>query len=177
MKFVPNLRRVLLLNALGLGLILAIFLAIYYPAWETGQLTQGRERVTTHQEMMERSFSPDFYQAKKTAKKFQTIMPLAVLGLVFLTSVALMIFHFTEIPRYVEFTAAGVRLGRWLTQETFIPYQEIIQVYERRQYRLISTAICIRTLGKRWMGHCIVKYAFHDWPEIYRQLQFKAAGR
>lgn len=174
MKFVPNIRRVLVLNALGLGLILAIFLAVLYPAWEAGTLFGGKEQAV-NADTAARTFSPDLPQAKKTAKKFQTIMPLAVLGMVFLTSMALMIYQFSEIPRYVEFTAAGVRLGRWRSQETFIPYQEIIQVYERPPSRLISAAICIRTRNNPRRGYRLAIYAFPDAEEIYRELQLRVA--
>jgi hypothetical protein len=176
MKYIPSIRRVLVLNALALGLILAIFLAVLYPAWEAGTLLGGKEQAV-NADSAARTFSRDFQQARETSKKWATIMPLAILGLVFLTSVALMIFQFTEIPRYVEFTAAGVRLGRWLTQETFIPYQEIIEVDERHPSRLISAAICIRTKENPRLGYRLAIYAFPDAPEIYRQLQLRVAER
>jgi len=95
--------------------------------------------------------------------------------MVFFTSIALMTFHFTEIPRYVEFTPAGVRLGRWLSRETFIPYPEIIEVSERPQSRLFSAAICILTREKHRLGYRVAIHAFPDAGEIYRQLQLSVA--
>ncbi|MDD2902918.1 MAG: hypothetical protein PHU44_10845 [Syntrophales bacterium] len=174
MKFVPNIRRVLFLNALSLGLILAIFLALFYPAWEAGHLGGG-QRQTVVENTGEYTVSPDCHQARKTADKFQTLMPLAVLGLVLLTSIGLMIFQFTEIPRYVELTAAGVKWGRWRQPEVFIPYAEIIEVYERPAGRLTSGAICLRTIDKPRLGYRLAFNAYPQAGEIYRELQLRVA--
>jgi len=119
--------------------------------------------------------SQKFHQARKTAEKFQTLMPLAVLGLVLLTSIGLMIFQFTEIPRYVELTADGVKWGRWRQPEVFIPYAEIIEVYERPAGRLTSGAICLRTRNKPRLGYRLAFNAYPQAGEIYRKLQLRVA--
>ena len=176
MKFVPNIRRVLFLNALSFGLILAIFLALLYPAWQSGTLGRG-QRQTVVEDTGEYTVSPDYQQAGKTADKFQTLMPWAVLGVILLCSVALVLFQFTEIPPYVELTDAGLKWGRWRGGEFFIPYQEIIKLSKRPQGNLISGAILIRTRDKPRLGYRLASNAYPQAEEIYRELHLKVEGR
>ena len=47
--------------------------------------------------------------------------------------------------------------------------QQIIDIYERRQFRTMAGSICILIFGGR--KFCILKYAYPDWPLLFRETQ------
>jgi hypothetical protein len=76
-----------------------------------------------------------------------------------------------EIPKYVELTGEGVKIGRWLSGEEYIPYPDITEIFERPFSGYASQAVCLRTFSRGSKKICLLKYAYDDWEEICRQLR------
>jgi len=179
MRFYPQLdrvwkrnpSRVFLLNILGGLIIVAILASLVYPVYQASR--PGQKTPAVKQEKVAPPWSPDFWADPRNYFSVYTYFPLAVLGAVFVAGLLLVGRDLGEIPKYVELTEEGVKIGRWFAEEEYIPYFEITAVYERPFYGYASPAVCFRTLSRGSQKICILKYAYDDWGEIYRQLREK----
>ncbi|MHB8067182.1 MAG: hypothetical protein ACYDIC_04675 [Desulfobaccales bacterium] len=179
MRFSPQLHRVwqrnpsrvLLLNILGALIIVAILGSLFYPVY-----LASRPGAKTLSEMQEKSvlpWSPDFWADPRSYFPVYAYIPLVALGTVLVAGLFLVARDLREIPRYVELTGEGVKIGRWLAGEEYILYADIADVYERPFYGYALQAVCLRTPGRSAKKFCILKYAYDDWEELYRHLREK----
>jgi MFS family permease len=164
-----NPSRVFLLNILGALIIGAILGSVVYPVYLAGRLTENPGSMKQVKGWP--PWSSDFWADPKNYFGVYTYIPIAVLGTVLIARMLLLGRELREIPKYVELTEDGVRIGRWLSQEEYIPYLEITEVYERPFYGYALEAVCFRTFGNGSKKICILKYAYDDWEELYRQLR------
>jgi hypothetical protein len=176
-KFSPQLHRVLqrnpsrvlLLNILGAIIILAILGTVAYPVYQA--ILAGGKPLAVTPENGGSFWSPHFWTDPKSYFAIYTYIPLAVLGTV-VAAVALLVGReMREIPKYVELTAEGVKIGRWTSGEEYILYPDITDIYERPFYGYAPEALCLRTLSRGARKICILKYAYNDWEELYRELR------
>jgi hypothetical protein len=179
MRFSPQLdrvwkrnpSRVLLLNILGGLIIVAVLGSLFYPVYQASR-TDAKPRPM-QQEKVGLPWSRDFWAYPEKYFAVYAYIPLAVLGTVLAASLLLVARDLKEIPKYVELTGEGVKIGRWLAAEENIPYADITEIYERPFYEFASAAVCLRTVSRGAKKICILKYAYDDWEELYRQLREK----
>lgn len=179
MRFSPQLdrvwkrnpSRVFLLNILGGLIIVAILGSLFYPVYQAGRL--GEKPRYLKQEKATPPWSLNFWADPKSYFAVYAYIPLVALGTVLVASILLIGRDLKEIPKYVELTGEGVKIGRWLAEEEYIPYADINEVYERPFYGYASQAVCLRTISRGSKKICILKYAYDDWEELYRQLREK----
>jgi len=161
--------RVFLLNILGGLIIVAILGSMFYPVYLASR--PGAKAGPVTQEKGGALWSPDYWADPNNYFPVYTHIPLVVLGTVFVAGLLLVGRDLGEIPRYVELTGEGVKIGRWLASEEYIPYAAITAVYERPFYGYASPAVCLRNSSRGSKKICILKYAYDDWEELYRQLR------
>jgi hypothetical protein len=164
-----NPSRVFLLNILGALIIMVILGSVVYPVYQAGR--PGEKTRSMKQQKGGPPWSPDFWADPKNYFAVYAYIPLAVLGTVLVAKMLLVGREMREIPKYVELTGEGVKIGRWLSREDYIPYPDITEIYERPFYGYASEAVCLRTISRGSQKICILKYAFDDWEELYRQLR------
>ncbi len=177
MRFSPQLHRVwqrnpsrlLLLNILGGIIIVALLGSLIYPVCLASR--PGAKPLSEVEDKGVLPWSPDFWADPSRYFSVYAYIPVGVLGMVLVAGLLLAGRDLREIPRYVELTGEGVKIGRWLAGEEDIPYAEITDVYERPFYGYVSQAVCFRTPGRSTKKICILKYAYDDWEEFYRQLR------
>jgi len=164
-----NPSRVLLMNILGGLIIVAILGSLAYPVYQASR--PGEKTRHLKQEKGGLPWSPDFWADPKKYFAVYAYIPLAVMGMVLAAGMLLAGRDLGEIPKYVELTGEGVKIGRWLAGEEYIPYADITEVYERPFYGFASKAVCFRTLSRGAKKICILKYAYDNWEELYWQLR------
>lgn len=183
MRFSPQLdkvwkrnpSRVFLLNILGGLIIVAILGSLFYTVYQA--MRPGEKTRHMQQEKGGPPWSPDFWADPKNYFAVYAYIPLVVLGIVVVTNVLLVVRDMREIPKYVELTEEGVKIGRWLAGEEYLPYTEITAIYERPFYGFASKAVCLRICGGGAKKMCILKYAYPNWEELYRQLRERTVVR
>jgi len=177
MRFSPQLHRiwqrnpsrVLRLNILGGIIIVAILGSLIYPVYLASR--PGAKPLSESQGKSSPPWSPDFWADPESYFPVYAYIPVVVLGTGLVAGLLLLGRDLREIPRYVELTGEGVKLGRWFAAEEFIPYADIAEVSERPFYGYVSQAVCLRTPGRETKKICILKFAYDEWEELYRQLR------
>lgn len=183
MRFSPQLdkiwkrnpSRVFLLNILGGLIIVAILGSLFYPVYQASR--PGEKTRSLKQQKVGLPWSSDFWADPEKYFTVYAYIPLAVLGTVLAAGMLLVVRDLRQIPKYVELTEEGVKIGRWLAGEEYIPYADILKIYERPFYGFVSAAVCFRTLSRGSKKICILKYAYDDWEELYRQLRERTVGK
>lgn len=179
MRFSPQLdrvwkrnpSRVFLMNILGALIIVAILGSLAYPVYQASRPGEKTRYLKQEKVKAGPPWSPEFWADPKSYFVFYSYIPLVVLGTVLVAGMLLVGRDLREIPKYVELTGEGVKIGRWLAGEEYIPYADITGVYERPFYGYASAAVCIRTLSRGSKRICILKYAYDNWEELYRQVR------
>ena len=165
-RITPSIKRVIIWNALGAGIILAIFLfVLYYLPLGGVAGSEKRQMAVPSGELKSHGPRPDDINATWVILYYAA--PLAVLGVVAAAMAIMTMIHLREIPRYVDLDDSGVRLGLRPAGEVFISYREIKEVYERSDMDYADAAVCFKTASKT---HCIITYPFPEAKELYRQL-------
>jgi hypothetical protein len=183
MRFYPQLdkvwkrnpSRVLLMNILGGFIIVAILGSVAYPVYQASR--PGAKTRSLQQEKGGLPWTRDFWADPRNYFPVYAYIPLAVMGTVLAAGMLLLVKDLREIPKYVELTGEGVKIGRWLAGEEYLPYPDILAIYERPFYGYASPAVCLRTLSRGSKKICILKYAYDDWEELYRQLRERTVGK
>ncbi|MBI4794266.1 MAG: hypothetical protein HY790_00190 [Deltaproteobacteria bacterium] len=157
------------MNILGGLIIVAILGSVAYPVYQASRA--GEKTRYLKQEKVRPPWAQDFWADPKNYFAVYAYIPLVVLGTVLVTSMLLVGRDLREIPKYVELTGEGVKIGRWLAGEEYIPYADITGIYERPFYGYASAAVCLRTFSRGSKKICILKYAYDNWEELYRQLR------
>ena len=167
MKFLPSLTRVIGLNGLAAVIVLGTLFYAFSPFFWPGYPWAGRG--PDYQKPPLGRLASEFLQGRRDFEHMVTIVPLMIFTTVTTAFLLLWLVHMREIPKYVELLPEGVCLGRWAAGDQFIPYLQIADIYERHQFRTMAGAICIIILGGQ--KFCILKYAYPDWPILYRETQ------
>jgi hypothetical protein len=167
MKFLPSLIRVIGLNGLAAVLVLGTLFYEFSPFFWPGSPWAGKGPV--YQKPPLGRLALEFLKGQRDFEHMITLVPLMIFTLMTTGFVLFFLVHLREIPKYVELLPDGVRLGRWVAGDRLIPYHQIAAIYERRQFRTMAGAVCIIVFGGQ--KFCILKYAYPDWPALYRETQ------
>jgi hypothetical protein len=168
MKFLPSLTRVIALNGLAAVLVLGTSFYALSPFFWPGSPWAGKGPV--YQKPPLGRLALEFLKGQRDFEHLITLVPLMIFTLMATAFVLFFLLHMRETPKYVELLPDGVRLGRWVAGDRFIPYHQIADIYERSQVRnLAGAAICIIVFGGQ--KFCILKYAYPDWPALYQETQ------
>jgi hypothetical protein len=164
MKFLPSLTRLIAFNGLVAALVLgSAFSALSPFFWRGPWAGKG----LGYQKPALGSLAWEFLQGQRDFAHLITIVPLTMFALMTTAFLLFWLVHMREVPKFVELRPDGVCLGRWLGGDQFIPYHRMADIYERYRSRYIPGAICIIVFGGR--KSCILKYAYPDWPALYRE--------
>jgi hypothetical protein len=162
MKFLPSMLRVIGLNAL-VALVLSVF---FVPMFQINSLLNSIGMRPPGQPL--REVSVNLFGFTTTLGRAVALLPWLLLGAVTVILLAILALQLRQIPKYLEVLPDGVNFGRWIAADHFVPYHRISGTYERPHYRFATGAICVFDLdGHR---HHILKYAYPDWPLLYREI-------
>ena len=147
MKFLPSLPRVIGLNGLAAVLVLGTLFYAFSPFFWPGSPWAGKG--LGYQKPPLGRLAWEFLEGQRDFEHMITIIPLMIFTTMTAAFLLAVFVHLRDIPKYVELRPDGVCLGRWVAGDRFIPYHQIIDIYERRQFRTMAGAICLLIFGGR----------------------------